>query len=217
MPEMDGFEATAAIRRREEGNPSSRRLPIIALTANALEGDREHCLTSGMDDYLSKPFTRGQLQAVLDRWLPRQGNTNGAAPERGDVAQLNGRDERTDRHAESIDQRVLDGIRTLQHPGKPNILVKAIALYLDTTPKTMDSIRTAVEQRDPERLHKAAHSLKSSSANLGARLLAGLCKELETMGRTQALENVQNVMAKVDGEYAAVRDALSAELQTETR
>jgi CheY-like chemotaxis protein len=68
MPEMDGFEATRRIRAREGSGP---RLPIVALTANALQGDRERCLAAGMDDYLSKPFTRAALHAVLMRWLPR--------------------------------------------------------------------------------------------------------------------------------------------------
>ena len=217
MPEMDGFEATATIRHRESENPGARRLPIVALTANALEGDREHCLASGMDDYLSKPFTQDQLQALLDRWLRRQGSVNGVAQEHGEVAKLNGIGKRADRRFDSIDQRVLAGIRALQQPGKPDLLGKAIGIYLDTTPKTMNSIRTAVAQEDLERLHKAAHSLKSSSANLGAQILAGLCKELETMGRTRALENVQDVLAKTDAEYAAVREALSAERTKGTR
>jgi CheY-like chemotaxis protein len=73
MPEMDGFEATRRIRAREtdQGHRASRHhTPIVALTANALSGDREHCLAVGMDDYLAKPFTRGALQRVIRRWLP---------------------------------------------------------------------------------------------------------------------------------------------------
>jgi CheY-like chemotaxis protein len=69
MPEMDGFEATRAIRQREEQS-AARRVPIVALTANALEGDREQCISVGMDDYLTKPFKQEQLREVLDRWLP---------------------------------------------------------------------------------------------------------------------------------------------------
>ncbi|MCK7499164.1 MAG: response regulator [Comamonadaceae bacterium] len=73
MPEMDGFEATGEIRRRQREGRLRRTLPVVALTANAVEGDRERCIAAGMDDYLSKPFTRDQLAAVLARWLPAQG------------------------------------------------------------------------------------------------------------------------------------------------
>lgn len=73
MPGMDGFEATGEIRRRERDGRLSRTLPVVALTANAIDGDRERCIAAGMDDYLSKPYTRDQLAAVLGRWLPAQG------------------------------------------------------------------------------------------------------------------------------------------------
>ena len=73
MPEMDGFEATVEIRRRQREGLLRHSLPVVALTANAVEGDRERCIAAGMDEYLSKPFTRDQLAAVLERWLPAQG------------------------------------------------------------------------------------------------------------------------------------------------
>ena len=76
MPEMDGFETTTQIRARQREGLLPGKLPIVALTANAVEGDREHCLAAGMDDYLSKPFTRERLAAILQRWLP----SSAAAP-----------------------------------------------------------------------------------------------------------------------------------------
>ena len=75
MPEMDGFEATAVIRHRQREGLLGRTLPVIALTANAVEGDRERCIAAGMDDYLSKPYSRDQLIVMLERWLPAQGPT----------------------------------------------------------------------------------------------------------------------------------------------
>ena len=70
LPEMDGFEATTEIRRRQHEGQLGYALPVIALTANAVEGDRERCLAAGMDDYLSKPYSRDQLVVMLRRWLP---------------------------------------------------------------------------------------------------------------------------------------------------
>ena len=84
MPEMDGFEATKAIRRREQER-NSARVPIIALTANALKGDRERCLEAGMDDYVSKPFTRDQLHRVIQCWFEKSSSTTTTSAIRIDV------------------------------------------------------------------------------------------------------------------------------------
>ena len=86
MPEMDGFEATDEIRRRQREGALPRRLPVVALTANAVEGDRERCLAAGMDDYLSKPFSRDQLAAMLMHWLPAEVTGRFTAAASGDKA-----------------------------------------------------------------------------------------------------------------------------------
>jgi CheY-like chemotaxis protein len=78
MPEMDGFRATRVLRNLEAAHAAIRRIPIIALTANALEGDREQCLAAGMDDYLPKPFNQAQLWAVLTRWIKASHGDAGA-------------------------------------------------------------------------------------------------------------------------------------------
>src|SRR5207302_5003653 len=97
MPEMDGFEATVEIRKREQA--SDKRVPIIALTANAMAQDREECLNAGMDDHLSKPFSMQTMQDMLDRWMPRAASQSEAAEL---AAQASAKD------AEALDRQVLD-------------------------------------------------------------------------------------------------------------
>jgi CheY-like chemotaxis protein len=217
MPEMDGFEATAEIRRREAHQDNSDRLPIVALTAHALQGDHEHCLAAGMDDYLSKPFTQDQLMVVLERWLPKKDVT---MPDQGHstspVSSTTGETAKppdTATHISAVDLQTLVAIRALQRPGKPDVLDKAINIYLDTAPQLLHSLRIGLDTRDAAAVHRAAHSLKSSSANLGALELAALCKELETMGRTQALDQARPLLMKLEMGYTTVQRVLQDELQ----
>jgi CheY-like chemotaxis protein/nitrogen-specific signal transduction histidine kinase/HPt (histidine-containing phosphotransfer) domain-containing protein len=236
MPEMDGFEATRRIREQEaSGNipsepplcplplaprPSPSHIPIVALTAHALEGDRTKCLAAGMDDYLSKPFTQEQLQAVLQRWLTRGSGTSepthcedgagGRSHTKGSTRAANG-------ETASIDPRALAAIRALQRPGKPDVLSKAITIYLDTTPNILDALQAAVDTCDAEAVYQAAHRLKSSSANLGAQRLAMWCRKLETMGRGHSLDDAVTTFAELEAEYVSVISALSAQLEVGQR
>ncbi|HMM74796.1 MAG TPA: response regulator [Gammaproteobacteria bacterium] len=207
MPEVDGFAATAAIRAHES-QVGEKRLPIIALTASALEGDRERCLAAQMDDYLAKPFTQKQLALVLARWLPLS-NTPAAIPPGGLGAPARPTTARLAQgHAAILDQSAIARIRALQRDGSPPVLQRVIGIYLDAAPKLIAEVRDAVEKRDALRLQRAAHSLKSSSANLGAQTLSELCKELENMGRLGKLEGAAHKLDVLEFEFEAVRNAL---------
>ena len=252
MPEMDGFEATRCIRKLETAGPHTanspnftRHIPIVALTAHAITGDRERCLGAGMDDYLSKPFAQEQLRTTLLRWCtPRAlnemtdhapishdttscenaGNAVCKNESNGSCLNANGagktaaqckEDDMTDgiyEEVPSIDPRAWDSIRSLQRPGQPDMLCKVIDKYLTSSRRLIDAMREAVPQRDAEALHHTAHSLKSSSATVGALRLAALCKDMETMGRTNALEGVSAVWRKFQAEYKLVQDILKDEL-----
>jgi len=207
MPEVDGLEATAAIRAHEVQG-GEQRLPIIALTASALEGDRERCLAAQLDDYLAKPFTQKQLVLVLARWLPLS-NTPATVPG-ADAAQPAPRPTArlAQGHAAVLDQSAIARIRALQREGSPPVLQRVIGIYLDAAPKLIVDIREAVERRDALRLQRAAHSLKSSSANLGALTLSELCKELESMGRLGQHEGAAHKLDVLEFEFEAVRNAL---------
>ncbi|MCD4755755.1 MAG: response regulator [Deltaproteobacteria bacterium] len=207
MPEMDGFTAVAKIREHEQAGGNGQRVPIIALTADVQKGVQDQCVAAGMDGYLSKPFTQDQLQTVLLRWLDRHGEFNGSKA----MEQSAGPDE----HKETeplLEQHALDKIRALQRPGKPNILGKIIKLYLESSPELITTVRESVEQGDSKALCEAAHSLKSSSANLGAIQLAAVCKELEDMGREGRTDGAKALMDRIESEHQSAHAALAEEL-----
>jgi two-component system sensor histidine kinase/response regulator len=224
MPVMDGFEATAVIRRNETRDRSKSRLPIVALTANAVEGDRERCLASGMDDYLAKPFTQDELRGMLGKWLlPPRAIEKHPQPEVGTAEKqtsqaAGGAELRVSCYPQAaagespIDRSALANIAVLQRPGSPPLLPKVISTYFQSSTELLEKLHQAIEQADPEAIRKVAHSLKSSSANLGARQLASLSKELEEAGRTHSLEKTGLLLNQIKTEYGRVVAALQKEL-----
>jgi TMAO reductase system sensor TorS len=199
MPGMDGFAATAELRCREVAG-GSRRLPVIALTANVIEGFREQCLAIGMDDYLGKPFSGEQLAAVLARWLP---------PAPAAVASVAPVAVATE---PVLDPEALARIRVLQRPGTPDLLARIVRVYLEHAPTLLDTLQQAVAAGDPIAVQKAAHALKSSSANLGAVRLSALCKALEDYGRNRRLTEAPHLCQQVQAEYASVQQQLLDEI-----
>jgi signal transduction histidine kinase/DNA-binding response OmpR family regulator/HPt (histidine-containing phosphotransfer) domain-containing protein len=207
MPVMDGFAATTAIRREEHEAGHGHTLPIIAITANALQGDREACLAAGMDDYLSKPFTQQQLAAVIGRWiaLPLVATVHHdeepprLPPESVEVIQR-----------EVINRAALDAIRALSKDGGDALVQKVVAAYVDDTPQHLQTLRRAISVADPTSVRKVAHSLKSASANVGAQKLAQLCKEMEHLGRADTTEGADVILTDMEQEFQAVRESLTA-------
>jgi CheY-like chemotaxis protein len=197
MPVLDGLEATRRIRQLEEG--SSSRVPIIALTAYALKGDREACLAAGADDYLSKPFSREQLSKSIERRLGCGQARSTQAPQAGIPAEI---------ICPGRAGGALELIRTLPGHRGVEILRKVVDLYLASTPTLLQTLREAESGGDAEKLKAAAHSFKSSSANLGAVRLAGVCLELESLGRAGSTEGAGALLVQVEEEYRLVRDAL---------
>ncbi len=196
MPEMDGFETTSRIRDRQRSGALRQHLPIVALTANAVAGDRERCLAAGMDDYLSKPFGRQQLAAILQRWLPQPPVAAAAAPaEIGD---------------EAINPRTLDTIRQLPGPNGELLVQKVVAAYLGDAPARLAQLQAAAAAGDAEALRRTAHALKSSSANVGAERLSALCREIESLGRSGNAEAAKTLLADVESHLPRVLAALAA-------
>jgi signal transduction histidine kinase/DNA-binding response OmpR family regulator/HPt (histidine-containing phosphotransfer) domain-containing protein len=213
MPVMDGFAATATIRRDEREAGRGRTLPIIAITANALQGDREACLAAGMDDYLSKPFSQQDLAAVIGRWI--------ALPL---AATVHHDDEppRLPRESVEVIQRdvinrvALEKIRMLSQERGDALVQKVIAAYVDDTPQQLSTLRRAIDGMDTGNVRRIAHTLKSASANVGADALAALCKEMEHLGRADTTEGADSLLTNMEQEFRAVRDSLTAILEKET-
>jgi CheY-like chemotaxis protein len=219
MPVMDGFAATTEIRRHEQQHGRARSLPIIAITANALQGDRESCLAAGMDDYLSKPFTQQALGQTIGRWItlprmappadeppPAAAEENAAAL----AAVLSPLPEAP------INLQALQNIRALSASNGDALVERVLHAWLADTPTHLQALRAAIAGCDADQLRKTAHSLKSSSANVGAMALSQRCKDMEQLGRNNTTAGAADLLADMDRSFQAARQALGALLEKET-
>jgi CheY-like chemotaxis protein len=220
MPVMDGFTATVLIRERERQTQAAR-IPIIALTAHAMEGDRELCLKAGMDDYLTKPFTQGQVKDILGRWLSQ---TGASLPQRNpgsaSIESTPDFSAPTIQPAQIESTGVVDctawePIRMLKRPGHPDPLGKLLAKYLEDSRQLVDQLRQAIDSNDPATIHAVAHRLKSSSATLGALTVAAHCKELETLGRSHRIEGASDCFQHLERDFEAVCSVFQTTLNKE--
>lgn len=211
MPDMDGFSATRAIRDGEQH--TGCHVPIVALTAHAIDGDRERCLAAGMDDYMSKPFTQRQLGNMIQRWAQRPGDEAALSSDRSEAL-----------HAEPVQSpapalsngplagQALAQIRALRRPGQPDPLAQFLTIFLESSAKYVSTIQQAVVQQDAEALFHAAHAMKSSSAMIGAMELSSILKDFELMGRQGNAAEGYAKLAALETLYEAVKQAVLDEL-----
>jgi signal transduction histidine kinase/CheY-like chemotaxis protein/ligand-binding sensor domain-containing protein/HPt (histidine-containing phosphotransfer) domain-containing protein len=195
MPEMDGLEATAILREQERD--TGRRVPVIALTAHAMKGDRERCLQAGMDGYLSKPFNSRQLQEAIADFVPAA-----LLPAAGSGA---------DNPAEAEGEPTLDGDALLKAvDGDMGLLGELTALFLAEGPRLLREARAAVARADAEGLARAAHALKGMLANLAAGPAAARAQRLEAQGRRGDLAGADAALGQLEEESERLRVALTA-------
>ena len=197
MPELDGYSTTEEIRRKEQISHAPH-LPVIALTANALTGDREKCFASGMDGYLSKPFSQAQITGLLAQWLPVSDSETSAQKT------LNSQ------HSDpAIDEKVLENIRSLSGEGNENLLSQIVEIFINDTPQQIDNLHHALTQKESHKVKTIAHSLKSGCANLGAMRLSSLFKDLEIQATENNLDNMMPAIEQIRREYVQVKDYLA--------
>lgn len=213
LPLMDGYEAAALIREAERSS-NLGKTPIIALTGHRGQAAREKCFAAGMDDYLAKPFTSAELSSALVRRLPpglvSQRKVKDAQVEQdGDGADAAGFSscEPSEMH---VDPAALKTIEAIQEEGETSLVAEAVNIYLEDTPKIIQEIRQAATASNPKAMRRAAHKLKSSSAALGAKLLADECRRIEEMGDSHVPSEAGVLLEEIEAEYELVSSLLAA-------
>ncbi len=209
MPVMDGYTATRTRRMLEEER-SLTRLPIIAMTANAMAGDREKCLAAGMDDYLSKPLNRGLLEQTLRKWLPGDARSQKASPTQKVAptpvpeAVIQTEPVKLRERGPAIDEQIVTEL--LEVMGSE--FTALVRVYLEDTPKNLRALDKAAEMGEAQGMIAPAHSLKSTSANLGAMGLSDIAKQIEHSARQGTLKDPLPKAREATVEFQRVADAL---------
>lgn len=205
MPDVDGFEATRQIRTAENGN--GHRVPIIAMTALSMPGDRERCTAVGMDDHLAKPIRPSELEEVLRRWLPRD-------EPRGEASQKAGEGRSSESDASAMSEEVLDRatVAQLQDMLAPEMRQQLVDAFEEQLDRCVDDIAAAVERGDRGEVRRVAHLLKGSSASLGANRLELCCRRFERTGGQTASRADERQVQELRVLAAESREALRQQL-----
>jgi len=194
---MDGYEATRRIRQLETEQdrvPS----PIVAMTANAMAGDRERCIVAGMDDYLAKPVSIAQLRSCISRWLASAQSPRSVEPDIPAEAR------KSQDSASVLDELVLAELREIMGDD----YLRLLQTYLDSAPQLIADAHSAIAGGDQKALLLSVHSLKSSSANVGANQLSQLARDTERLAREGDLEEAQHSLEAVDAAFRSAKALL---------
>jgi CheY-like chemotaxis protein/HPt (histidine-containing phosphotransfer) domain-containing protein len=198
MPEMDGYALALEIRLAEAGRA---HVPIIALTANALQGEAERCRSVGMDDYLTKPAPLGKLAAILERWLPDAARD---APAASPAVPLPSHPPRTTASHQAVDLRVLEALVG----NDPELIQDFVQDFRASAAQLAAELAVACRAPQPAAAAAIAHKLKSSARSMGALRLGELCASIENAGDADDTQALRNLVQSFESEMAAVQHAL---------
>lgn len=197
MPELDGYAATAEIRHQQKIGRLPY-FPIVALTANAIEGDREKCLVAGMDDYLSKPFKAETLLRLIKSWIKSNlGDLDVQAATKTE---------------EVVNGNAIDALRALAPGDSDEFLKNVITLYLEGGNGLLKTLAQGFAKGDLDAIRQAAHTLKSSSLQVGANELAELCREAESQARNRHQEMPSEMLVRIETVFDATANSLARHL-----
>ncbi len=199
MPVLDGFEATQEIRKNHPRN----NIPIVAMTARAMRGDREKCLMAGMDAYLSKPVGPSDFESALQQWAPQTMIQDPESyPEVSSFMNM---------EPEPSDQHVSRKLQDLAQIMDPPELASLIEEFLTSCRQYISGMKNAYSQMRPDYLRMHAHSLKGSSLYIGANRVADLCMQLERLGMNKEMEASKEIITRLEKEFEKLKVHLHQE------
>jgi CheY-like chemotaxis protein len=200
---MDGYAATAEIRHREG---TTKHTPILAMTANAMRGDRERCLTAGMDDYISKPIDAAELFAVLKRWLRQPDKPSAISEAKVSLSA-----------AAQSHVSVTERLGLFEHEFSAAMVVRLIDKFLPDTAQRLVDLRQAVDAADAPAVARSAHGLKGSYGNIGSQEAAGLCLQLEQEARSGSLIAAGFRLGRLEEDFPLLTGLLQAQKMARTQ
>jgi PAS domain S-box-containing protein len=199
MPEMDGYETTVKIR-----DPLSfvknHTIPIIAMTANAMQGDRSKCLSIGMNDYISKPIRADELSTVVDKWLPRDSS---------ELLEAKTCKEKTAEEAAIFDYDSL--LERLM--GDENCVRKVASLFIDDIPKQLKALKQALLDRDSKNTELHSHSMKGAAGNIGVYKFRNVAAQIEKAGKAADIDLIYSLMPELEKQFKLAVEEIRKKMQ----
>ena len=201
MPVLDGFEATRQLRIIEQ--ETGQHHLVIAMTANAMIGDREMCIAAGMDDYISKPVKMDDLQEVLQKWFANDLPLKGEEELSGVKYEVN----------ELLNMETIQSIRDLQSEGEPDLFGELVDIFLSESDKLFEKARQAVQEADSEAYRQVVHSMKGSSSNIGIEMFSIKAAEIESLVKGGNFKEASALLGMLEDIYTQSCTALRTLMQ----